>query len=59
MMTVTLLNLATNKTFEKEFDIFEDLRKFLIKCKYSKKVKVISYTGVCREGMEELRRAGV
>lgn len=45
MFTVMIKNLLTDKTFERTFDSPFQLRKFLIKCKYSKKVKVLSVIG--------------
>lgn len=38
--------IATEKTFEKYFDYYDDLMKFINKCKYSKKLKVISYIDI-------------
>lgn len=41
MNEVTCLNLTTNQTFTKYFDSIVEQRKFVIKCKYSKKIRVI------------------
>lgn len=42
MFEVKLLNVATGKEFTREYGSPYLLRKFLIKVKYSKKVKLIS-----------------
>lgn len=54
MKEVTLLNLKNNKSFTRVYDNFEELRKFLIKCSYSTKVKVISVFGLSIEEQQEL-----
>lgn len=46
MYTVTLLDLKSNKRFEKFFNSPYLMNKFINKCKYSKKIKVI---GVFKE----------
>lgn len=43
MFTVDLLNVATGKEFKKVFDSPYLLNKFLNKCRFSKRVKVLSY----------------
>ena len=40
---VTCMEKKTGRTFEKEFEIYDEMRKFIIKCNYSKRIKVISY----------------
>ena len=44
MNEVEVLVLDTNKTFIKHFDDVREQRKFMIKCKYSKKLMVLSFT---------------
>lgn len=44
MYTVHCLNLITGKAFDKEFEFKDDMFKFIHKCSYSKKIKVIGYT---------------
>ena len=41
MITFTLLNLANGVKFTKEFDSPYQARTFRLKCKYSKKVKIV------------------
>lgn len=43
MYEVTCLNLITNQEFIKEFEFYGQFRKFINKCKYSKKIKVTSW----------------
>lgn len=42
MFVIKLLNLKTNKSFKKNFDSFYLFNNFLIKVKYSKKLKILS-----------------
>ena len=42
MYEITLLNLQSNKEFTKTYWNKKELDKFVNKCKYSKKVKIIS-----------------
>jgi len=44
MYEVELLNRETGSTFTRKFDSPYLMNKFLNKCKYSKKVKVLSVT---------------
>lgn len=41
--TVTCKEKKTGRIFDVEFDNYDKMRKFIIKCNYSKKIKVISY----------------
>lgn len=43
MYQIKCLNLLTDQVFEKEFEFYEDFRRFLNRCRFSKKVKVISW----------------
>lgn len=43
MYEVILMNLKTGERFTKTFESLFLCRKFVNKCKYSRKVKVISY----------------
>lgn len=43
MYQVTCLNLITLQEFIKEFEFYDDFKKFIHKCKYSKKIKVTSW----------------
>ena len=43
MHEVLLLNMKTGKRFVKTFDSLFLCKKFVDKCKYSKKVKVLAY----------------
>lgn len=43
MFEVKLLDKATNKTFTKIFESYYLYNKFVNKCKYSKKLQLISY----------------
>ena len=45
MYTVTVLNLITKQTFDKIFSSPYLARKFISKCKYSKRVRVIGTSG--------------
>lgn len=47
MYSVILLNLKYDKRFEKQFDSLYLMNKFINKCRYSNKIKVI---GVVRYG---------
>lgn len=40
MNRITCLDLTTNKRFDKYFDSYYLMQKFINKCKYSKKIKV-------------------
>lgn len=42
MYIINILDINTNKTFKKEFNNEYFMRKFVKKCKYSKKLKIIS-----------------
>ena len=44
MNEVTCLNLQTGETFTRYFNDLKAQRLFLLKCKHSKKVMVVSYT---------------
>lgn len=43
MFEVKLLDKTTNKTFIKTFESYYLYNKFINKCKYSKKLQLISY----------------
>ena len=43
MFEVKLLDKSTNKTFIKTFKSYYLYNKFINKCKYSKKLQLISY----------------
>lgn len=43
MYQVRCLNIFTDQVFEKTFEFYDDFRKFINKCRYSKKVKVIAW----------------
>ena len=43
MYQVKCLNLITQEVFEKMFEFYDDFRKFINRCRYSKKIKVISW----------------
>lgn len=42
MIEVGCLNLLTNKRFTLTFDSMYKVRRFVLKCMYSKKLKVVS-----------------
>ena len=46
MFTVYCLNLKTKEIFDKKFDSPYLCRKFINKCRHSKKVKVIQYPNI-------------
>lgn len=41
---VTCLVIKTGKTFEKTFTYYDALQKFINKCRFSSKIKVLEYT---------------
>lgn len=43
MNSVICLNMETNEQFVRYFDDVEKQRKFMIKCRFSKKIKVIGW----------------
>ena len=43
MYEVILINMETGKRFVKSFDSLFLCKKFVNKCKYSRKVKVVAY----------------
>ena len=51
MITITLINKKNGKIFEREFEYdLDTIRKFVIKCSYSKKVEIIGQKGYeCEE----------
>lgn len=53
MIEIECLCLATWKTFIKEFDDFQRAKRFCLKCKYSKKIKVVGIYNV--SSYEELQ----
>lgn len=44
MYTCRFMNLLTGETFSKEFDSPYKMNQFMIKCRYSKKIKSLGYT---------------
>lgn len=52
MIHIELKNLITHEVFEKTFYDAEAARKFRIKCRYSKKVRIINAWGF--ENEEEM-----
>ena len=54
MNEVTCIDLSTGREFTKSFSDVYEQRKFIIKCRYSSKVKVIGYRCQCYEEMEYL-----
>lgn len=44
MYLVYCINIPTGQEFVKEFEFYDDFRKFLHKCKYSRKIKVTSWS---------------
>lgn len=43
---VTCYCYQTGKEFEKYFDYYDDLMRFINKCKYSKKIKILKYMDI-------------
>lgn len=54
MITIELVNMNTNRTFEKTFDNVKEARKFLIRCRYSLVLKVMGISSDSRQAVEEL-----
>ena len=42
MFIIKILDMTTNKTFEKTYNDYYEYKKFINKLKYSKKLKIIS-----------------
>lgn len=43
MYHVNCLNLISMTEFTKDFEFYDDFRKFINRCRYSKKIKVTSW----------------
>jgi len=43
MREIQVLNLKTMKAFKKTFNSFYDQRKFMVKAKHSKEIKVLGF----------------
>ena len=55
MVTVSYIVLASGTVCEKEYNDVEEAKRFLLKCRHSKKVKAISFDCVWPEDYEYLK----
>ena len=56
MNEVECLDVINNKVFIKRFYDVREQRKFILRCKYSKRIKVLSYTWQTSEQYKYLLR---
>lgn len=54
MITFSIIDITTNKSFEKSFDTLKEARKFLLRCNYGNKLFIEAIHCEHEEDKQEL-----